>query len=279
LTHDEKVKLIDKDNHDISLSRQAELLAISRSSLYYQRVPVSQEDIQTMNLIDQIYTKYPYYGSRRIKKELRRYHHVIINRKHIQRLMHLMGIEAIYPRPNTSRANIGNTTYPYLLKNLTIESPNQVWGTDITYIKLNEGFAYLVAIIDWFSRYVVTWALSNSLEIEFVLENLSKALKTATPQIHNSDQGSHFTSSKYTDILQTSDVQISMDGRGRCMDNIFTERLWRTVKYENVYIKSYNNVEEARRGLGEYFDSYNNHRLHSSLNDQTPSEVYFGSIN
>lgn len=278
MTHDDKASLIDKDNHDISLSKQAELLGISRSSLYYQPTPVSQEDIDLMNLIDEIYTKYPYYGSRRITKELRRYHNVKANRKHIQRLMRQMGIEAIYPRPNTSKPNLQNATYPYLLRHLAIKYPNQVWGTDITYIKLSQGFAYLVAIMDWFSRYVIAWAISNSLEIDFVLENLNKALKVGIPLIHNSDQGSHFTSGQYTGILQRGDIQISMDGRGRCMDNIFTERLWRSVKYENIYIKSYNNIEEARLGLCEYFDTYNNHRLHSSLNDRTPGEVYFGSI-
>ena len=189
--------------------------------------------------------------------------------------MRQMGIEAIYPRQNTSTPNIQNEVYKYLLKNLTIKYPNQVWGTDITYIKLNQGFAYLVAIMDWFSRYVIAWELSGSLEIEFVLNNLNKALEINKPEIHNSDQGSHFTSGQYTGILKTSDVQISMDGRGRCMDNIFNERLWRTVKYEDVYIKSYPNIREARSGLGEYFDFYNNHRLHSSLNYVTPSKLYF----
>lgn len=278
MTHEDKVQLVEKDNPKISISKQSELLEISRSSFYYKPKAISQEDINILNLIDKIYTKFPYFGSRRIKHELRRYHHVIINRKHVQRLMRLMAIEAIYPKPNTSRPNQQNPTYPYLLKNLTITSPNQVWGTDITYIKLNEGFAYLVAIIDWFSRYVVAWTISNSLEIDFVLENLNKALKVATPLIHNSDQGSHFTAGQYTGILLIRSVQISMDGKGRCMDNIFTERLWRSVKYENVYINSYGNVDEARMGLQEYFDTYNNHNLHSSLNYRTPSEVYFGSI-
>lgn len=228
-----------------------------------------------MNIIDQIYTKYPFYGSRRMSTELRRYHDIICNRKRAQRLMEQMGIEAIYPHSNTSAPNIQNEIYKYLLKDLTIEYPNQVWGTDITYIRLNHGFAYLVAIIDWFSRYVIAWELSDRLEIEFVLSNLNKALLTNKPEIHNSDQGSHFTSKQYTGILKTRDVQISMDGRGRCMDNIFTERLWRTVKCENVYIKSYGNVREARLGLNEYFDFYNNHRLHSSLNYATPNEIYF----
>lgn len=189
-----------------------------------------------------------------------------------------MGIEAIYPRQNTSIPDNRNRIYPYLLKNLKIDRPNQVWGTDITYVKLNQGFAYLVAIMDWHSRYVIAWEICNCLEIDFVLRNLEQALKTNIPEIYNSDQGSHFTSSQHTAILEEKEIKISMDGRGRCMDNIFTERLWRTVKYENIYIKSYNNIEEARQGLKEYFDFYNNHRFHSSLNDLTPAEVYFNKI-
>lgn len=275
MTHREKANLVEKENPDICLARQAKLLHISRSSIYYQPSPVSQEDINLMNLIDEIYTKYPFYGSRRMEKELRRYHDIICNRKHVRRLMGQMGIEAIYPRQNTSLPNQRNETYKYLLHNLTISCPNQVWGTDITYIKLSHGFAYLVAIMDWFSRYVIAWALSDNLENEFVLSNLNKALETNKPEIHNSDQGSHFTSKQYTGILKTSGVEISMDGRDRCMDNIFTERLWRTVKYENIYIKSYESIGEAQSGLEEYFDFYNNHRLHSSLNDVAPNELYF----
>lgn len=263
----------------MSLSRQTELLGISRASTYYKTVPVSQEEINLMNLIDQIYTKFPFYGARRIKKELRRKYQLQVNRKCICRLMKKMCLEAIYPKPNMSKPDNQNKIYPYLLRNLTIDHPNHVWGTDITYIKLKEGFCYLVAIIDWFSRYVVAWELSNSLEIGFVLLNLKKALATSKPKIQNMDQGSHFTAGRYLDILKAQEIQISMDGRGRCMDNIFTERLWRTVKYENVYVKSYENVKEARAGLSEYFDFYNNRRFHSSLNDYTPSEVYFNKIN
>lgn len=231
-----------------------------------------------MNLIDKIYTKCPFYGARQIKRVLKREHKIIASRPHIRRLMKLMGIEAIYPKPNLSKKNIQNPTYPYLLRNLTIDRPNQVWGTDITYIKLNHGFCYLVAIMDWFSRYVIAWELSNSLEIEFVIRNLKKALIINIPEIENSDQGSHFTSPQYTGILLENNVKISMDGRGRCMDNIFTERLWRSVKYENIYIKSYNDIAEARAGLTEYFQIYNSERPHSSLNDLTPAEVYFNKI-
>jgi len=275
LTHHEKANLVDKDNQHVTICRQSELLDISRTSLYYKPVPVSQEDIYLMNLIDEIYTNYPFYGSRRIRKELKRKYKVSVNRKHIQRLMRGMGIETIYPKKNTSKPNIQNRTYPYLLRNLTIDRPNQVWGTDITYIKLNQGFCYLVAIMDWFSRYVVAWEVCNSLEIDFVIRNLTEALKTGRPDIYNSDQGSHFTSPQHTTILIENEIKISMDGRGRCMDNIFTERLWRTVKYENIYIKSYSNIEGLRLGLEEYFLFYNNERIHSGLNDSTPAEVYF----
>lgn len=272
--------MVEKEGLDISISRQADLVGISRGSIYYQPVPESEADVSLMNLIDQIYTKWPFYGARRIKKELKRNYQLAVNRKHISRLMHVMGLEAIYPKRNTSKPDNQNRTYPYLLRNVTINHPNQVWGTDITYIKLEHSFCYLVAIIDWYSRYVVAWELSSSLEIEFVIRNMEKALKLSKPEIYNSDQGSHFTSPKHTDILTEQEVQISMDGRGRCMDNIFTERLWRTVKYENVYLKSYQTIQEARLGLSEYFHFYNHERIHSSLNDLTPAEVYFNnSIN
>ncbi len=277
LTHSDKLNLVDKNNYKISLSRQTELLGISRSSIYYKPI-ISLEDISIMNLIDEIYTKYPFYGSRRIKKELSKYHNISANRKKIQRLMSQMGIEAIYPKKNTSQPNNENRTFPYLLRNLIIRKPNHVWGADITYIRLKQGFAYLVAIMDWFSRYVVSWEISNTLEIGFVLTNLKKALQCGSPLIHNSDQGSHFTSKEYTNILRSDEVQISMDSRGRCMDNIFTERLWRTVKYENIYINSYQDISDLRSGLEKYFDFYNNHRIHSKLDDQTPREVYFNEI-
>ena len=278
LKHREKAALIERDNPDVTLFRQAELLDISRSSLYYKPVPISQEDIDLMNVIDKIYTKCPFYGARRIKKILRRDYKIIVSRPHISRLMKVMSIEAIYPKPNLSRSDNQNQTYPYLLRDLTIDRPNHVWGTDITYVKLNKGFAYLVAIIDWYSRYVVAWEICNNLEIDFVLENIRKALKVGKPEIHNSDQGSHFTSPQYTDILQSENIKISMDGKGRCMDNIFIERLWRSVKYENIYIKSYNNIQEAKAGLTEYFELYNNYSPHSSLGDRTPAEVYFNKI-
>lgn len=191
-----------------------------------------------------------------------------------------MGIEAIYPKKKYHLSDPDNLhkKYPYLLRNFTTIRPNQVWGTDITYLKLNHGFAYLTAIMDWFSRYVVAWDVSNSLEIGFVVQNLQSALKINIPEIHNSDQGSHFTSSQYTNTLEQNNIQISMDGRGRCMDNIFTERLWRSVKYEDIYIKSYNNAQEAKIGLRDYFNKYNNRRPHQGLGNLTPAEVYFNKI-
>ncbi len=186
-----------------------------------------------------------------------------------------MGIQAVFPKQNTSNPHPQDQKYPYLLKHITANEPNHIWGTDITYIRLNKGFCYLVALLDWYSRYVVAWKLSPTLEMDFCIENLELALRAAAPQIHNSDQGSHFTSPRYTGLLTSANVQISMDGRGRCMDNIFTERLWRTVKYEEVYLKDYQNYSHAEDSLHQYFKVYNNERLHSSLGYQTPAEIYY----
>lgn len=227
--------------------------------------------------IDKIYTDCPFYGSRRIRYELGKNHSLTVARDHVRRLLRIMGIEAIYPKykPNTSQPNQQHYKYPYLLKDLPIIRPNQVWGTDITYIKLENGWCYLVAFMDWFSRYVISWELSPTLEIQFCLTALERALKITTPEINNSDQGSHFTSEQFLRPLLNRQVKISMDGRGRCMDNIFTERLWRTVKYENVFLKSYRTTNEAAVGLNDYFQFYNMKRPHQSLNYQTPAEVYF----
>ena len=236
MSHREKLTLLDREDQYISLTRQCELLNISRASAYYQPV-VNERDLLIMSHIDKIFTDYPFYGSRRIKHELQKAYEIIIARNHVQRLLRLMGIEAIYPKakPNTSLANIQHQKYPYLLKGLPIVRPNQVWGTDITYVKLETGWAYLVAFIDWHSRYVVSWELSPTLEIGFCMTARDRALQIAIPEISNSDQGSHFTSEQFLAPLIAKHVQISMDGRGRCMDNIFTERLWRTVKYENIF--------------------------------------------
>ena len=229
-----------------------------------------------MDCIDRIYTKHPFLGSRKIRVALNDFD-IHVCRDHVRRLMSLMGIEAIYPKKrfNTSKSDDQHQKYPYLLANITAAHPNHVWGTDITYVRLESGWAYLVALLDWYSRYVIAWQLSETLEIEFCLENLERALKERSPRIHNSDQGSHFTSPRYTDLLTAHDIQISMDGRGRCMDNIFTERLWRTVKYEDIFLKSYPCVSEARAGLANYFRFYNYERPHQALEYRTPAEIYF----
>ena len=269
--------MMNKERFDISLLRQAELLDISRSSIYYEPM-ADPEEKKIMDAIDEIFTKYPFYGHRRIKDDLWTDYEIWIGKKKTISLMKEMGLEAIYPKKKLylSDPDKSNRKFPYLLSGLPIVRANQVWGTDITYVKLLKGFAYLVAIIDWFSRYVVSWELSETLELDFCLKNLNEALKINTPDIHNSDQGSHFTSPRYTDILQNKEtIKISMDGRGRCMDNIFTERLWRTVKYENIYLNEYHNASEAKQGLSEYFKFYNEKRKHQSLDYQTPAQIYF----
>lgn len=277
LAHSQKVSLIEKNHESIAIKRQCQLLGISRESIYYQSVEISPADKKIMDLIDKIYTAHPFYGNRRIKAELNLTHHITIGRSHVRTLMRTMGLEALYPKKNLSWKNKQHKIYPYLLRNLKIEKPNQVWSTDITYVKLTEGFAYLIAVIDWFSRYVLSWKLSNSLDIDFCLECLQEALAQtkSKPEIFNSDQGSHFTSPKFTEILEANQIQISMDGRGRCLDNIFVERLWRTVKQENIYPNSYQNVLETKTGLNEYFLFYNDARRHQSLEYLTPKEVYF----
>lgn len=270
---------MNKELESISVSRQTELLDISRSSVYYEPI-VDSYEIKIMNTIDEIFTKYPFYGHRKIKKDLWEDYEIWVGKERTLNLMKKMGLEAIYPKKKhyLSDPDQSHRKFPYLLSRLPIVRNNQVWGTDITYVKLQRGFAYLVAIIDWYSRYVVAWELSETLEIDFCLNNLKQALKINTPEIHNSDQGSHFTSPQYIDILKNKEtIKISMDGRGRCMDNIFTERLWRSVKYENIYLNEYRNPEEARQGLTEYFKFYNEKRRHQSLDYQTPAQIYFTS--
>jgi putative transposase len=228
-----------------------------------------------MNKIDEQFTKTPFYGSRKMARQLSKNLGKSISRKRIQRLMRIMGLEAIYPKPNTSRANPEHRKYPYLLRNLELTGINQVWSTDITYVRLEGGFAYLTAIIDWFSRKVIAWRLSNTMDTSFCLEALKEALKTGQPSIFNTDQGSQFTSAEFTGILLEADIAISMDGRGRALDNIFVERLWRTVKYENIFLKGYQTMEEARLGLTDYFKFYNEERLHEALAYETPNEVHY----
>lgn len=227
-----------------------------------------------MHLIDEQYTKTPFYGIRRITEALRRLGY-IVNHKRIARLMRIMGLEAIYPKPRLSKACKENKIYPYLLRGLSIVRPNQVWSTDITYIRLIHGFAYLVAIMDWFSRYVLSWAVSNTLDVYFCIEAVEKALKINRPVIFNSDQGSQFTSDSFTGRLLENGIQISMDGRGRVYDNIFVERLWRTVKYEDVYLKDYSDMRDVKEGLSSYFEFYNNERVHQALGYRTPREIYY----
>lgn len=277
MSHHDKVVLVERAGSPLSLARQAELLGISRSGLYYQPI-VDPEDIRIRRVIDEIFTAHPFLGSRRIQIALHDYD-IRICRDQVRSHMRAMGLEAIYPkkRLNLSVPNAAHHSYPYLLANLPIIRPNQVWGTDITYIRLINGFCYLVALLDWYSRYIVSWTLSPTLEIEFCIENLARALTGAVPEIHNSDQGSHFTSPRYTDLLTQKNVQISMDGRGRCMDNIFTERLWRTVKYEDIYLKEYQTRAEAHTGISAYIRWYNEERRHSALEYRTPREVYQGA--
>jgi len=261
---------------ELSVVRQCELLGLNRSSVYYRPVGEGTLNLELMRRIDQQYTETPFYGSRRMTAWLRRQGYDV-NRKRVQRLMRLMGIEAIHPRPNTSRPNEEHKIYPYLLQDVALVRPNQVWATDITYIRMRQGFIYLVAILDWFSRYVVSWQLSNSLDRFFCLEALDAALAIARPEIFNSDQGCQFTSNDFTTRLLAADVRISMDGRGRCFDNIFTERLWRTVKYEEVYIHDYDDMFDAHTRLHRYWTFYNNERLHQALDYKTPREVHFAS--
>ena len=249
-------------------------MGIGRSSVYYQPVQPNPEDFILMNRMDEIYTDMPYYGVRRMTKQLNRDGY-LVNHKRVRRLMKAMGLEAIYPGPNLSRNNQPHPTFPYLLRGLAITRPNQVWGTDITYIRLTGGFVYLTAFLDWYSRYVVSWQLSTILTAGFVIEAAQQALRVAIPEITNSDQGVQYTSQAYLDVWDKQRTRISMDGRGRCMDNIFTERLWRSVKYDDIYPNQYDCVLDVKDGLARYFDIYNNRRLHQSLNYQTPAEVYF----
>lgn len=228
-----------------------------------------------MHLIDGIYTRCPFYGSRRMTAQLNRDHDEQWNRKRIQRLMRIMGIRGVAPGPDTSKPNPENKIYPYLLRGMAISQVNQVWSTDITYIPMGKGFMYLVAVIDWRSRYVLSWSLSNTLDTGFCIDALEEALSKGTPTIFNTDQGAQFTSLAFTKVLLDKGIRISMDGRGRALDNIFVERLWRTVKYENIYMNDYQTVQELRNGIKQYFEFYNQERLHQSLDYQTPAEVHF----
>ena len=268
-----RLEMIDRDHAKLSVSRQCKLVDISRSSLYYRPVGPDQEDLDLMAMMDRQYLKTPFYGSRRMSVWLRSQGYEV-NRKRVRRLMRLMGLEAVYRRPNTSKPNPEHRTYPYLLRELEVTGVNQVWVADITYIPMARGYLYLVAIMDHFSRYVLSWRLSNTLDIAFCIEALEEALSKSEPEIFNTDQGSQFTSDAFTGMLLENGIQISMDGKGRYLDNIFVERLWRTIKYEEVYLKAYETVREAKVGIDAYMGFYNNERPHQALCYRTPVEVY-----
>jgi len=273
VSSDDRLRMIDKDAKDISLTRQCELLNISKGAFYYEPVGIDPYTLNLMDLLDRQFTDTPFYGSRRMTAWLNR-QDFPVNRKRVQRLMRLMGIEAIYPKANLSKRRKDHEVYPYLLKGVTIQETNHVWSTDITYIRVGRGFVYLTAIMDWFSRYVISWRLSNTLESDFCVDALNEALALSKPLIFNTDQGSQYTSKKFIAPLKAQGVKISMDSKGRALDNIFVERLWRTVKYEEVYIKEYSTARDAYQSLKQYFLFYNNKRLHQSLGYIPPCEVY-----
>lgn len=256
--------------------QQADLLSLSRSSLYYQPAPPSPREVAIKHRIDEVYTAYPFYGSRKLAVLLQEEFGTLA-RNTVRRYMQQMGIAAVYPGPNLSRRRLDHRVYPYLLRGVRASEPNHVWGIDITYIRLRQGWMYLVAVLDWHSRYVVSWALDDTLELPFVLDAVNQALAVATPQIWNSDQGSHFTSPQYIERVEAAGVRISMDGKGRALDNVFTERLWRSVKYEEVYLHDYDGPRQARQGIGRYLTLYNEHRPHQALGYLTPASVYFAS--
>lgn len=265
--------MVEPDNKKISVLRQCQLLELNRTGIYYRAGIQSVEDGELMRLIDEQYTTTPFYGYRRMTVYLQNLGFVV-NHKRVRRLMRKLGLEAIYPKPNLSKPGKDHLTYPYLLREKAIEYSNQVWATDITYIRLKGGFIYLLVIMDWHSRFVIEMEVSNSLEASVFVETLKRALKKGIPEIFNSDQGSQFTAVEWLNVLQENKIAISMDGRGRCFDNIFVERLWRSVKQEEVYLKEYSDVWEAEESLRGYFEFYNYHRPHQSLNYQTPFEAY-----
>lgn len=252
----------------LSVSQQCALLGLSRSSYYYEPVSETVENLRLMERIDREYTDHPFLGSRRLAQCLG------VNRKRVQRLMRLMGLEAVYPKPRLSTQGGGHKVYPYLLRNVAIVRSNQVWSTDITYVPMPSGFMYLTAVMDWFSRYVLAWRLSNTLDVGFCLEALDEALRHGCPEVFNTDQGVQFTSTSFTSRVEAAGAQMSMDGKGRCLDNVFVERLWRTVKYEEIYLYRYESVPDLDRGLSQYFAYYNGERPHQALDYRTPAAVY-----
>jgi putative transposase len=271
-----KRELIEAAHPQISIARQCDLVGLPRSTYYYHTQGESAENLTLMRLLDQQYTDTPYYGIRRMTAWLRSQGYAV-NHKRVARLLHTMGLETIYPKPRLSQPHPAHRVYPYLLRGVPITRVNQVWSTDITYIRLHGGFIYLVAVMDWFSRYVLSWAVSITMDVSFCLEALDQALEVARPDIFNTDQGAQFTSHDFTERLAAAGILMSMDGRGRALDNVFVERLWRTVKYEEVYLKDYETPREAMQGLATFFVRYNEWRQHQALDYRTPAAIYFNS--
>jgi putative transposase len=270
--------MVEKTHPKISIKQQCRLFGINRSTFYYKEKPLKAEDLELMRLIDEQYLQHPCWGSRSMRNHLRRLGYKI-NRKRVQRLMRLMGLEAIYPKPNTSRPHPEHKKYPYLLRNVTVERPNQVWTADITYIPMERGFMYLVAVMDWYSRKILSWRLSNTLDKEFCIEAAAEAIeKYGAPEIFNTDQGAQFTSMEFTGLLESKGIAISMDGRRRVQDNIFIERFWWTLKYQYIYLWSFENGVVLRKGLDKWIRMYNHDRSHQALNNRTPDEYYFGLL-
>jgi putative transposase len=269
--------MIDR-THDLPVARQCRILKLSRSTAYYAPRPTSLADLALMRRIDELHLEYPFAGSRMLRDMLRREGQAV-GRKHVGTLMKKMGIEALYRKPNTSRRHDAHPIYPYLLRHLVIDRPNQVWAMDITYIPMRRGFVYLAAVLDWHSRRVLAWRVSNTLTTDFCLDAVREAIaRRGTPEIFNTDQGSQFTSSDFTDLLKAHAIAISMDGKGRWRDNVFVERLWKSVKYEEVYLKAYDSVSDAKAGLGTYLTFYNTRRPHRTLNGKTPDAIYFANL-
>ena len=276
-SREDRINMIERDNKKLSISKQAKLLSLNRTSLYYKPVPVNDEELQIKRLIDEIYTKHPEYGYRRMTTILNRDYGVVINRKRTRRYMREMGIHGFCPGPNLSKHLHSKYVYPYLLRGLNIDRPNQVWSIDITYCRMKHGFMYMTAIIDWYSRYIVGFSLSNTLDKTSVVETIKEAIKKhGTPEIMNSDQGSQFTSDEYINILKSNSIKISMDGKHRALDNQRIERFFRSYKWEKLYLEEYENGHQLYKITQEYIEYYNNVRPHQSLDDQTPAQVYYG---
>jgi putative transposase len=273
---DVRRRWVDFNDPTLSIRRQCDLLGLSRSGLYYEPKTETRYNLDLMRRIDKIYTARPFYGSRRIEDALERQLKTRISRKRVQRLMGLMGLEAIYPKPRTTVQHPDHKVYPYLLRGVAIERPNQVWSTDITYVGLPTGYVYVTAVIDWFTRYVLAWGVSNTMDVDFCLNALERALEcgTSQPEIFNTDQGSQYTSPRFTGTVEKRGIRVSMDGRGRALDNVFCERLWRSYKYEEVYLKEYSRVRDVVDGCDTYFSFFNNERRHQSLKKMTPAEMY-----